>query len=70
MPNFFGIIDNRPNKSNRFISVAEETGLINGIGEWSLMTACRTVVIWNRDREMVFGVAVNLSARQFHKMIL
>ncbi len=50
---------------DHFISIAEETGLIVGIGEWVLHTACRTAVEWNRDRQRRIKVAVNLSPRQF-----
>lgn len=50
---------------DKFIPVAEETGLIVGIGEWVLETACRAAVEWNLDRRTLFKVAVNLSTRQF-----
>ncbi len=50
-----------------FISVAEESGLIVGIGEWVLETACRTAVRWNNGREEPFKMAVNLSTRQFQQ---
>lgn len=50
---------------DRFIPVAEETGLIVGIGEWILATACRAAVDWNQSRTEPFKVAVNLSTRQF-----
>lgn len=50
---------------DKFIPVAEETGLIVGIGEWVLETACRAAVEWNLDRQTPFKVAVNLSTRQF-----
>src|SRR3546814_9638249 len=49
----------------RFIPIAEETGLIVGIGEWVLETACETAVAWNRERKAPLKVAVNLSTRQF-----
>jgi diguanylate cyclase (GGDEF)-like protein/PAS domain S-box-containing protein len=49
----------------KFISVAEDSGLIVGIGEWVLETACRTAVRWNTGREEAFQMAVNLSTRQF-----
>ncbi|MFW9265654.1 EAL domain-containing protein [Pseudomonas sp. NR3] len=49
-----------------FIPIAEETGLIVGIGEWVLESACRRVVEWNRDNRCPpLRIAVNLSPRQF-----
>ncbi len=50
---------------DRFIPLAEETGLIVGIGEWVLQTACRTAALWNRERSVPLRIAVNLSMRQF-----
>jgi len=49
-----------------FIPIAEETGLIIGIGEWVLDKACRQAVVWNRgDHYPPLKIAVNLSPRQF-----
>jgi diguanylate cyclase (GGDEF)-like protein/PAS domain S-box-containing protein len=50
---------------DRFISIAEESGLIVEIGEWVLRTACATAVQWNRARTAPLKIAVNLSTRQF-----
>lgn len=50
---------------DRFIGIAEDTGLITGIGEWALRTACCTVSGWNRNALFPLKIAVNLSARQF-----
>jgi diguanylate cyclase (GGDEF)-like protein/PAS domain S-box-containing protein len=44
-----------------FIPLAEETGLIVGIGDWVLKTACTEAMNWPAS----VSVAVNLSARQF-----
>jgi diguanylate cyclase (GGDEF)-like protein len=46
---------------SEFIPIAEETGVINAIGEWVLREACRTAADWPED----VRVAVNLSAVQF-----
>jgi len=50
---------------DRFIPIAEESGLIVAIGEWVLETACRTIVAWNGAREQPIAVSVNVSTRQF-----
>ena len=50
---------------DRFISLAEETGLIVPIGEWVLEQACRQVLAWHRGPWTRHPfVSVNLSKRQ------
>ena len=51
-----------------FIPLAEETGLILPIGQWVLCQACRTMAAWEADPRLAgLGMAVNVSARQFHQ---
>jgi diguanylate cyclase (GGDEF)-like protein len=52
---------------DRFIPLAEETGLIVPIGEWVLRTACAQVKAWHVAGFSDLTVAVNFSARQFQK---
>jgi len=49
-----------------FVSVAEDSGLIESIGRWVQETACRQALGWHelRPDERPLDVAVNLSARQ------
>jgi EAL domain-containing protein (putative c-di-GMP-specific phosphodiesterase class I) len=44
-----------------FVPIAEETGLINQLGEWVLLTACREAVNWPEHVRL----AVNVSPVQF-----
>ena len=50
---------------DKFIYIAEDTGLIIEIGEWVISTACIAAVKWNENRTTPFQVAINLSSRQF-----
>lgn len=50
---------------DRFLGIAEETGLIVELGKWVLRGACLTACRWNRSGKALLKVAVNLSARQF-----
>ena len=46
-----------------FISLAEETGLINPIGAWVINEACRQIHAWEEEG-LEIGLAINISARQ------
>ncbi|RLK48285.1 diguanylate cyclase (GGDEF)-like protein [Alkalispirillum mobile] len=48
----------------RFIPVAEETGLINRLGQQVLERACRQAVAWEQAGLPALDMAVNLSAHQ------
>ncbi len=50
---------------DRFIGIAEETGLIVPIGLWVLRTACLQAKAWQDNDGPCGAVAVNLSPRQF-----
>lgn len=52
---------------DRFIPLAEETGLIINIGEWVLRTACRQLKEWEAQGVPLCKLAVNVSAVQFRK---
>ncbi len=49
---------------NDFITLAEELGLIDDMGDWALRTACHTMGGWHRQGLTDLTVAVNLSAIQ------
>ncbi|MFN8074557.1 MAG: EAL domain-containing protein [Kineosporiaceae bacterium] len=49
---------------DRFIPVAEQTGIITTLGQWVIDEACRQLAAWKPDLPEDFTLAVNLSARQ------
>ncbi len=50
---------------DRFIPLAEETGLIIPIGEWVLEQACLAATSWKAATGQDIGISVNVSPRQF-----
>ncbi|MFZ6645311.1 EAL domain-containing protein [Undibacterium sp. TJN25] len=48
-----------------FIPVAEESNLINSIGDWVLKQVCGDIRQWMNEGLAVPNIAVNVSARQF-----
>ncbi|MBI1907251.1 MAG: EAL domain-containing protein [Rhodocyclales bacterium] len=52
---------------DRFIPLAEDTGLILPIGEWVLRTACAQLKAWHAGGHPELSMAVNVSARQFRQ---
>ncbi len=56
---------------NTFITIAEETQLITGIGQWTLNSACEQLARWRTqfpDRDL--KLAVNLSVQQMQDPLL
>ncbi len=54
-------------RPDKFINVAEDSGLIVPLGEWLLNTSCRQFVNWQRNKIAPRSVAVNVSIRQFRE---
>ncbi len=55
---------------DKFISLAEEMGLINQLGDWVLEEACRQMVELREQGIELPKVAVNVSALQFNKRFI
>ncbi|MEH6473061.1 MAG: EAL domain-containing protein [Halopseudomonas sp.] len=65
---------NHPSKGlispDRFVFLAEESGLILDIGDWCISEACRQLSNWEQQGVGPVTVAVNLSPRQFSDQAL
>ncbi|MFZ2727579.1 MAG: EAL domain-containing protein [Methylococcaceae bacterium] len=53
---------------NQFISIAEESGLINALGEWVLRETCRQGRQWLNAGLPPLNLAVNVSPQQFKRI--
>jgi EAL domain-containing protein (putative c-di-GMP-specific phosphodiesterase class I) len=51
----------------RFIALAEDSGLIVPMGEWALREACTQATIWRRAGHPHLRMSVNVSAAQFKR---
>lgn len=52
-------------RPDKFIPIAEESGLIIEIGAWVLRASCEAAVQLNQYREVPLNVAVNVSSKEF-----
>ena len=52
---------------NKFVSLAEEMGLIGALGKWGLEEACRQMVELQTEGLDLPQISVNVSALQFHQ---
>ncbi|MCD3298165.1 putative bifunctional diguanylate cyclase/phosphodiesterase, partial [Clostridium botulinum] len=52
---------------NKFIPIAEDTGLIVSIGYMVIKEACRTVKKWNNITKEKFTMAINISFKQLYE---
>jgi diguanylate cyclase (GGDEF)-like protein/PAS domain S-box-containing protein len=60
--------DGDPVSPADFIPVAEDSGLILGIGQWTLQQACRQLAQWSAHPDLdELRMSVNISARQFRQ---
>lgn len=50
---------------DRFIDIAEHTGLICPIGDWILIESCRQIQKWQMQSRRELHLSVNISPRQF-----
>ncbi len=50
---------------DQFIGIAEESGLIEPLGDWALRCGLMQLAVWTRDELVPGRLAVNVSARQF-----
>jgi diguanylate cyclase (GGDEF)-like protein/PAS domain S-box-containing protein len=53
-----------------FIPLAEELGLMDDLGRWVLLTACRDARAWRDALQTAVPVAVNVSGRQLNPSLL
>jgi diguanylate cyclase (GGDEF)-like protein len=51
---------------DRFIPVAEESGLIADIGHWVLQTSLQQLKVWQQRIDQEFELSINISPRQFN----
>jgi diguanylate cyclase (GGDEF)-like protein len=58
----FGIL-----QPSEFIPMAEKSGLILGLGEWVLRTACTQARNWSMAGHRDLKVAINISGKQFNQ---
>ena len=52
---------------DRFIPLAERSGLIGYVGEWVINTACAQLAAWNRQGWHVPHLSINISAKQIQQ---
>jgi diguanylate cyclase (GGDEF)-like protein/PAS domain S-box-containing protein len=52
---------------DKFIPIAEETGLVVQIGKWVLHEACRQLAVWREAGYRKLRMAVNVSTLQFER---
>ncbi len=53
---------------SEFIPLAEKSGLIIGLGEWVLRTACAQARNWSMDGHRDLKVAINISGKQLNQL--